>query len=94
MDLPTFKATLNEQAPPGGLEKAVEALWRVAKGEWDQAHELAQDKADGDGAWVHAHLHRVEGDLKNAAHWYRRADQPECTTPLDAEWDEIATALL
>ncbi|MBT3533857.1 MAG: hypothetical protein HN478_08260 [Rhodospirillaceae bacterium] len=94
MDLTAFKATLNGAAPPVGLDKAVEALWRVARDEWDAAHKLAQDQDDAEGAWVHAHLHRVEGDLRNAGYWYRRADKPESTVALDAEWDEIAAALL
>ena len=66
----------------------------VANNNWDRAHELAQDQDDKNGAWVHAHLHRVEGDLRNAGYWYRRADKSECTAPLETEWDDIATAIL
>ncbi len=94
MDLKAFKSSLSKDAPPAGLGTAVQALWRVANDEWDEAHKLAQEQADAEGAWVHAHLHRVEGDLRNAGHWYGRAGKPEATTALDAEWDEIATALL
>ncbi len=94
MDLHGFKASLGDAAPPESTSKAVQALWRCARGEWDQAHKLAQDQDDAAGAWVHAHLHRVEGDLSNAAYWYRRAGKAECTASLEAEWDEIASALL
>ena len=55
---------------------------------------LAQSARDPAGAWVHAHLHRIEGDHSNAAGWYRRAGKPVCETPLDEEWAEIAEALL
>ncbi len=94
MDLTAFKASLREAAPPQDLSKAIQALWQVSNREWDQAHKLAQAQDDAIGAWVHAHLHRVEGDLSNAAYWYRRAGKPECTTPLEEEWDQIAAALL
>ncbi|MDE0725702.1 MAG: hypothetical protein VCF08_00365 [Alphaproteobacteria bacterium] len=94
MDITAFKATLSADSPPEGLSLAVQALWQVAKGDWDQAHKLAQDQDDGAGAWVHAHLHRVEGDLRNAGHWYRKANREVSEAPLPKEWDEIAAALL
>ena len=65
-----------------------------ARGKWERAHTLAQDVDDTDGAWVHAYLHRKEGDAGNAADWYRRANQPIASDSLDAEWHRIATALL
>ncbi len=94
MDLKTFKASTDDDAPPDGLDLALQALWQDAKGQWDEAHKLAQAQEDATGAWVHAYLHRVEGDLRNAGYWYKRADKPECTAPLSEEWDEIAAALL
>ena len=94
MDITAFKATLSADSPTEGLSLAVQALWQVAKGDWDQAHKLAQDQDDGAGAWVHAHLHRVEGDLRNAGHWYRKANREVSEAPLPKEWDEIAAALL
>ena len=94
MDITAFKTTLSADSPPEGLSLAVQALWQVAKGDWDQAHKLAQDQDDGAGAWVHAHLHRVEGDLRNAGHWYRKANREVSEAPLPKEWDEIAAALL
>ncbi|MDP6566699.1 MAG: hypothetical protein QF578_17860 [Alphaproteobacteria bacterium] len=94
MDLDAFKATLEGATPPAGLDKAVQALWQVAKGDWHAAHKLAQDQDDAIGAWVHAHLHRVEGDLSNAGYWYRRAGKPDASVSLEEEWAEIAAALL
>ena len=79
-------------APPQDLARA--ALWHVAHDDWTRAHEAAQaDETGTDAAWVHAHLHRVEGDEENARYWYERAGKPPATGPLDAEWEEIAAAL-
>ncbi len=94
MDLSTFKQSLDQGAPPEDLGQALAALWHEAKGDWDQAHRLAQSQKDADGAWVHAYLHRVEGDRSNAEHWYRRAEKPQSSAPLPREWDQIADALL
>lgn len=94
MDVDAFKASLQQAAPPDGLSAALRALWFQAKGDWDEAHRLAQSQDDMTGAWVHAYLHRVEGDQRNAAYWYRRAGKPVSSAPLRKEWDEIADALL
>ena len=94
MTLSEFHRTLSVDVPPLGLSKPLEALWRAARNEWDDAHALAQAAQGPDAAWVHAHLHRIEGDLANAAGWYRRAGKPVCDAPLDREWEEIARALL
>ena len=94
MKLEEFKATLALDVPPPGLSVAVQALWYVANNDWDRAHKLAQNQDGGVGAWVHAHLHRVDGDLRNAGYWYRRADRAECADSLEAEWDDIVAAIL
>ena len=94
MDLRGFTASLEAAAPPTGLSRALEALWYEAKGEWDRAHRLAQSVETADGAWVHAYLHRVEGDASNAAYWYRRAARPVSDLPTREEWAAIAEALL
>ena len=94
MDLAAFRGSLHGEGPPAGLGTALAALWHEAKGDWDKAHRLAQAQKDAESAWVHAYLHRVEGDLPNAGHWYRRAGKPSSTAPLKQEWDEIAGALL
>lgn len=94
MDLAAFKASLDEAAPPKDFAPALQALWHEAKGDWDKAHQLAQSQDDESGAWVHAYLHRVEGDQGNAGYWYRRAGKPHASQPLKDEWEAIATALL
>ena len=73
---------------------AIEALWWAARDDWNKAHEAAQADHGAPAAWVHAYLHRVEGDGENAGYWYRRAGKPAATGPLDAEWRAIALALL
>jgi hypothetical protein len=93
MTLEQFRATLSRSRPPD-VSPLLRALWHDANGEWDRAHTIAQDIEDPSGSWVHAYLHRKEGDLGNAAYWYRRARQPVATDSLDAEWSRIVTALL
>jgi hypothetical protein len=94
MDLQSFTSSLKASAPPPGLSRALQALWYEANGEWDKAHRLAQKEDSEEGAWVHAYLHRVEGDSANAAHWYRRAQRPVSDVPTREEWAVIAGALL
>lgn len=94
MTLAEFKATLSDSAPPAGVRPALTALWHDARGHWDQAHSVAQDIEDKTGSWVHAYLHRKEGDLSNAAYWYRRAGRPAATCALMDEWSEIVEELL
>ncbi len=89
-----FKASVAAAAPAPGLAPALEALWWAAKGDWDAAHRLVQDDPGADAALVHAHLHRVEGDLGNAGYWYRRAGQPVASEPIEAEWARITKTLL
>jgi hypothetical protein len=93
MTLTEFKATLSFEAPPD-VAPVLVALWHDAKGDWDAAHAVAQDVDDESGSWVHAYLHRKEGDEANAGYWYRRAGRPPFRGSLDQEWDEIAEALL
>ncbi|MGO8797514.1 MAG: hypothetical protein ACLQE9_07080 [Roseiarcus sp.] len=94
MNLADFRRSLAASGPPAGLSPALEALWHDARGDFDRAHQLAQSDEGGRGDWVHAYLHRKEGDAGNAAYWYRRARQPFCREPLEAEWEGIAGALL
>lgn len=79
---------------PDGTATALQALWHEAQGDWRRGHDLLQDDHSRDGAWVHAYLHRVEGDPGNAAYWYRRAGRPVSTVSLADEWQAIATELL
>ncbi len=94
MDLATFRLSLREPEPPAALPPALQGLWWDAKGDWDRAHDLAQEREDAAGNWLHAYLHRKEGDLDNASYWYRRAGKPVAGGSLDAEWETIAAALL
>lgn len=94
LDYTAFKSSLAGGAPPAEISPLLAALWHAGKGEWDRAHEIAQEDESETGSWVHAYLHRVEGDESNAGYWYRRAQKPHAKTSLDTEWEEIARALL
>jgi len=95
MTFPDLQAAVERGTPlPDSAPALARALWHDATGDWEGAHRVAQDVDTADGAWVHAYLHRKEGDLGNAGYWYRRARKPAATGPLDAEWRAIATALL
>ena len=94
MTLPEFQNSIGAASPPNGLTLALAVLWWDAKGDWARAHESAQQDEGPEGAWVHAYLHRKEGDEPNAGYWYRRAGKPFCHGPLNAEWLSIAKTLL
>jgi hypothetical protein len=83
------------EASNGRFEKdALRALWFAGRGEWERAHEIAQEDNTREGSWVHAYLHRTEGDTGNASYWYQRADRPAQTGDLRTEWETIVTELL
>ena len=86
----------SETSAPAGLSAALEALWHDARGDWEQAHTCAQDDHSRDGSWVHAYLHRKEGDRGNAGYWYSRAGRtmPAAGVSLETEWATIARELL
>ncbi len=88
-----FKASLDQAAPPTGLNPALQALWYAAKGDWNAAHDVTQPGSP-ELDWVHAYLHRVEGDLDNAGYWYRRAGQPAASAPLEEEWSALVRIFL
>ena len=95
MEFAAFSASVDGTQPPQGLALPLLALWHAKKGDWNAAHALVQqDEGEKRHDWVHAHLHRVEGDLGNARYWYRRAGRPVATGTLEAEWAQIAAALL
>jgi hypothetical protein len=89
-----FRTSLSGAAPAPELNAPLAGLWWAAKGQWDQAHKIVQDESSADGAWVHAYLHRVEGDLGNAGYWYRQAGRPVATDSVESEWQRIVAALL
>jgi hypothetical protein len=89
-----FRGSLKAEFPPPDASPLLEALWWAASGDWAKAHEIAQDIESPDAAWVHAYLHRKEGDHGNAGYWYRRAGKPHSKAALEVEWEEIARDLL
>jgi len=94
MTLEEFRQSLVGDEPPGNLSLALAGLWWDGKGNWQKAHESAQQDEGSAGAWVHAYLHRKEGDPSNAAYWYRRAGKTPSRSSLEQEWLEIAGSLL
>jgi hypothetical protein len=89
-----FRASLADTDPPQGLAPAVRGLWHDGRGDWESAHRAVQDATDDDSAWVHAYLHRKDGDLWNAAYWYSRSGREPATGPLQEEWATLVAALL
>ncbi|HEY0784667.1 MAG TPA: hypothetical protein VGD62_02280 [Acidobacteriaceae bacterium] len=89
-----LEQTVNHHAPPAGLPPLVEAMWWQAHGDWEKAHLMAQDVPEAAGAWVHAYLHRAEGEPGNAAYWYEQAGRPMAQSSLQEEWFGIVRALL
>jgi hypothetical protein len=94
MTLEDFRQSLTATESPAGLSLALVGLWWDAKGDWTRAHESAQQDEGIGGSWVHAYLHRKEGDQSNAVYRYGRAAKPVCRESLDAEWLGIVRALL
>jgi hypothetical protein len=94
MNVQEFHDSLLNDQPPKNLSFALSGLWWDAKGDWTRAHESAQQDDGPAGAWVHAYLHRKEGDPSNAAYWYQRAGKLPCRSSLREEWLAIAEALL
>jgi hypothetical protein len=95
MTFEDLRTAVDRRTPlPDHAPALIRALWHDATGDWDGAHWVAQDIETPEGAWVHAYLHRKEGDIGNAGYWYRRAGKPAASGSLDAEWAAIAEALL
>ncbi len=95
MTLEEFRKTVDSRnAPAENLDLAVQALWWDAKGDWHKAHELCQQAGSRAGDWVHAYLHRKEGDEGNASYWYSRAGRTKPSESLETEWEMIAAELL
>jgi hypothetical protein len=87
-------ASLSDPEPPSGLPQLLRALWLAASGDWEGAHVIAQEQRGPAAAWVHAYLHRKEGDTANAAYWYDKAGRPAFVGDLDDEWEIITRSLL
>lgn len=82
-----FISSLTSDQPPQKIPEVLKALWYDGKNDWNGSHHIAQDINDNNGSWVHAYLHRKEGDLSNARYWYSRAGKIEPATSLKEEWE-------
>jgi hypothetical protein len=94
MKFEEFQKSLDAFAPPGNLSGYLQSLWYDAKGDWNRSHDIIQNIEDKTAAWIHAYLHRKEGDVGNADYWYRRADKSSPDKTLEEEWKNIVEALL
>lgn len=94
MTVDDFRASLALPQPPSDLAPALVALWHDGRGDWAEAHRVAQDIHDRTGSHVHAYLHRKEGDEPNAHYWYRRAGVAPFDGSVEDEWRDIAATLL
>jgi hypothetical protein len=94
MTLEEFRTSLLRDEPPRELSLALAGLWWAAKGDWKRAHESAQQDEGPAGSWVHAYLHRKEGDSSNAGYWYSRANKVPSRNSLEQEWLAITESLL
>ena len=94
MTLSEFKSALSTSTPPNFGNPLLKALWYDAKGDWNASHNIAQDVHSEDGSWVHAYLHRKEGDDGNASYWYHLAKRKMPLLTLGQEWEQIVLALL
>lgn len=94
MTLSEFKVSLQDQAPPTGLNSLLLSLWYDAKGDWDKSHQIVQDIETKEAAWIHAYLHRKEGDLSNADYWYRQSGRKRPAFNLEEEFNHLLQYLI
>ncbi len=94
MDYNSFIATLTDSQPPVSVSAFLQAMWYDAKGNWHKSHDIVQDLPDRAASWIHAYLHRKEGDHGNARYWYSRAGKPYPASSLQEEWENIVSELL
>ncbi|WP_343486078.1 hypothetical protein [Allomuricauda sp. d1] len=93
-DYNAFQETLANQAPPDTWPKALQSLWYDAKGNWHTAHDLIDGSNDSTAKWIHAYLHRKEGDEWNAGYWYRQAGKSFPKMTLDEEAKQLVLEIL
>ena len=94
MQYQTFQQSIKDSAPPANLSVYLQAMWYDAHGDWDKAHNMVDRLDDATACWVHAYLHRKEGDTGNAGYWYSRANKKMPAVSLQQEWETIVKALL
>lgn len=85
---------MEEDSPPYNLSPVLQALWYAGKDNWQAAHDIIEQLESKEANWVHAYLHRVEGDQWNAGYWYRRVGKPMPDYSFDQEWNEIVDQAL
>jgi hypothetical protein len=93
MNFQQFRESLSDEKPPAGISNHLLSLWYDGNNHWEQSHDIIQALEDPDAAWIHAYLHRKEGDIWNADYWYRKAGKTRPSISLDEEWAEIVNAL-
>jgi hypothetical protein len=89
MTVSEFRTSLSQDVPPSQCSDLLQALWYDGKGDWERAHTIAQEIHTNKGSWIHAYLHRKEGDNGNASYWYHMAHKPFPTISLDQEWETL-----
>ena len=94
MTFEQFQQSLSQSSPPPAISKHLESLWYDAKGDWEQSHNIIQEINDSDASWIHAYLHRKEGDTWNADYWYSRAGKTRPGITLEAEWEKIVKRII
>lgn len=94
MTITQFKDSLKDTSPPASVSPLLKSLWYDGKGDWDMAHEVAQEIHTTNGSWIHAYLHRKEGDVSNASYWYHMANKPVTSGSLDDEWETLVVTFL
>ncbi|MEP6615946.1 MAG: hypothetical protein ABJA57_05175 [Ginsengibacter sp.] len=88
----SFRDTLLSNEPPAELGPYLQSLWYDANGKWEKAHHVIQEINDKNAAWIHAYLHRKEGDVTNADYWYERAGKKRPSVSLEKEWESLVIA--
>ena len=94
MNILSFTESLAAKEPPQNISVYLKALWYDANSNWDKAHKIIQDIDDKNASWIHAYLHRKEGDISNADYWYSRAGKRRPSVSPEMEWKEIVSALI
>jgi hypothetical protein len=94
MNFEQFRQSLSSAEPPENLSAYLLSLWYDGRGDWERSHTIIQEINDGTAAWIHAYLHRKEGDIGNADYWYHRASKKRPAATLPDEWESIVKALL
>src|SRR5688500_12446994 len=94
MDFDGFTSSIKQQTIPSSLGPELQSLWYDCLNNWNKAHDIAQDIPDKNGSWIHAYLHRKEGDKWNANYWYQKAGKTMPSYSLEKEWEELVRYFL